>query len=233
MQRSFKQRNRAGFSLIELVIVMTIMALLVGVVTPVASTLINREGRKATSAELATYADAVERYFEDTGALPANTRALVINPTVAGWAGPYLSGGVADASIAAGDFELDAWNNPYRVTVAGSTWTLASRGADRVFGGGDDLAVTVDVTLVRRRLTEERAAVINAAVVAYNSYWLVTDAMTGRPVPLANDWASARTRLIATGHLSNAAEYATDGWGSAFVRLGTLGPPDRFVSPNY
>ena len=224
---------RRGFTLIELVIVMTIMALLAGVVAPVASTMINRAGRAATLEELEVFAAAVEDYFEDTSALPGEVMDLLVDDGVSGWAGPYLSGAVTDAGAASTDFEADAWANPYRVTVAGDTWTLASRGPDRTVGGTDDLSVTVDVSGVRRRVTEERLAVINAAVLNYNDYWLVVDSGTGRPVELADDWDTARTRLVSTGFLSNAAEYGTDAWGDDFVRLGTLGPPDRFESVNF
>jgi len=227
------QVSRAGFSLIELVIVMTIMALLVGVVAPVAGTLLNRESKKATLAEMRHYATAVELYFEDTAALPDEITDLLADNSVVGWAGPYLSGGVVDAGAGANDFEADAWRNAYRLTIAGDTWTLESRGANRAWGGADDLSVVVDVSSVRRRLSGERLAVINQAVLNYNAYWLVNDAGSGRPVALSDTWSAARTRLIATGYLSNASAYASDAWGSAFVRLGTLGPPDRFESPNY
>ncbi|MEZ6013656.1 MAG: prepilin-type N-terminal cleavage/methylation domain-containing protein [Planctomycetota bacterium] len=228
-----RRRSVQGFSLIELVIVMMIMAMLVGVVTPVASTMLNREGKKATIAEMAAFGDAVQLYFEDTLALPDEVSDLLADNAVTGWAGPYLSGSIVDASAGATDFEADAWNNAYRLTLSGDTWTLESRGADRAWGGGDDLSIVVNVGGVRRELTEERLAVINRAVLNYNAYWLVTDSATGRPVALADDWATARARLISTSYLSNAADYQTDGWGSAFVRLGTLGPPDRFESVNY
>jgi general secretion pathway protein G len=233
MKRPKPPHSVSGFSLIELVIVMTIMAILAGVVTPVASTMINREAKKATLTEMNGYATAVEQYFEDTNALPNDVMDLVVDDGSTGWSGPYLSGNIQDAGAASTDFEADSWQNPYRLTIGASTWLLESRGRDRAWGGGDDLSVLVDVSNVRRRLTEERLAVINQAVINYNTYWLVVDAMTGRPVQLADDWPSARTRLIATGFLSNAADYQTDAWGSAFVRLGTLGPPDRFESANY
>lgn len=226
-------RPRGGFTLLELVIVMTIMAVLVGVVAPVGSTMLNRAGRKATLEELEVYAAAVEDYFEDTGALPSEVMDLVADDGSTGWAGPYLTGAVTDAGAASTDFEADAWNNPYTVTISGDTWTLASRGVDRVVGGGDDLSVVVDVSGVRRRQTEERLAVINTAVQNYNDYWLEVDAGTGRPVSLADDWDTARTRLVSTGFLSNASEYATDAWGDDFVRVGTSGPPDRFESAHF
>lgn len=233
LKRNGRWRPNSGFSLIELVIVMTIMAMLVGVVAPVASTMMNREAKKATLEEMQIYSAAVEQYFEDTTALPDEVSDLLADNAVAGWAGPYLSGSVNDAAVSSTDFEADAWKNAYRLTISGDSWTLESRGPNRAWGGSDDLTVVVNVGGVRRQLTEKRLAVINQAVLSYNAYWLVNDAGTGRPVPLSDTWSTARTRLISTGFLSNATEYQTDAWGSAYVRLGSLGPPDQFESVNY
>lgn len=90
--------NRRAFSFVELVLTTTVTLLLVGVV----STRSGNVTDAARSAEIVTLTggleQAVEAYFEDTGALPreysgyqgSTFHRLSKNPGVAGWDGPYV-----------------------------------------------------------------------------------------------------------------------------------------------
>lgn len=230
--RSSASKRRGGFTLIELVVVITIMTVLAGLVVPVASKIFDRDARKATTAEMQGIAEALSLYFVDTGQLPASPQHLAVDPgSVTGWAGPYLSGGVGSSGASATDFDEDGWGEAYTVGMAGDVWTLTSMGPDRSAGTSDDLAITVDVTPERRRLTQDRLAVINVAIRLYNEDWL-SPPSPAIPDPLSDTWSTAYAQLVSRGYLANSPDYLSDGWGSAFVRTGTSGPVVEVTSPN-
>lgn len=97
-QRPAVSAQRRGFSLVELVITMTIMTILVGVVSMRASGMTD----KARAAKIIQTVDALRTpmmlYHEDTGQLPreysgwdgASFHRLAMDPGVAGWDGPYV-----------------------------------------------------------------------------------------------------------------------------------------------
>ncbi len=105
MQRTSSRRSRAGFSLIELVITMTIMAILVGVVSMRSGTLTNKAQASKIASTADTYKKACEMYFGDTGqsALEytnytgATYHRLSQNPTITGWNGPYIERPISTA----------------------------------------------------------------------------------------------------------------------------------------
>lgn len=223
--------NGAGFTLVEIIVVMLIITVLAGVAIPVAGQAVNREAKKATRAEMQGIDEAVRQYFLDTSALPGSASALSVDPGVPGWSGPYLSGGVDTAGAGATDFDQDGWGVAYRLSMAGDLWTLASNGPDRAAGTTDDVVMAVDVTRERRALTDERVLVINLAIRLYNEDWLSPPPPTAAD-PLSDTWSTAYTQLVTRGYLPNATEYRTDGWGIDFVRVGSGGPVVAVTSAN-
>ncbi len=216
--------KESGFSLVELVVVMLIITVMAGVVAPVASKIRDREARKATTTEMQNVDQAVRIYFLDTAALPATASALTADPGgVAGWSGPYLSGGVGNGTGSSTDFDLDGWRVPYVISVAGDVWTLTSAGPDRIQATSDDLVLDVDITRERREITDERLAVINLAIRLYNDDWLSPDPPTA-PEPLSDTWSTAFGQLVGRGYIANSVTFLADGWGDSFVRVGTSGP---------
>lgn len=210
----------SGFTLVEMVVVITIMTIVAGVAVPVAGKLFNREATKATRTEMRAFDDATRMYFADTGVLPTTAGEFTTDSGVAGWAGPYLSGGVDAASL---DFAEDAWDNAYNLSIAGDVWTLTSNGPDRTAGTTDDLVLTVDVTPERRSTTFERLEVINLAIRLYNEDWL-SPPSPSIPDPLSTSWPTAHAQLVSRGYLPNDPEYATDGWGVDFQSVGGVAP---------
>jgi prepilin-type N-terminal cleavage/methylation domain-containing protein len=204
-------RARRAFTLIELVIVIAILAIVAGSAVPVASKFFHSRARSATRTELAALSEAVSEYFRDTGALPASVGSLVVDPSLPGWAGPYLAVETADAWTGASDLQLDAWARAYRFTASGSSaLELASAAEDGTFGSEDDLVSRVDVTPVRREKTLRQLETLNTAITRYNATYLPGS-------PLSTTYATLLTRLVTTGFLPDAAAYGSDGWGSPFV----------------
>ncbi len=230
--RRASEPRTAGFTLIELIIVMLIVTVMAGVVLPVASKVQDREARKATRIEMHSVEEAVRLYFVDTGALPAAASALSVDPGgVTGWSGPYISGGVGNGSSSSSDFDADGWQVAYQVSVSGDVWTLRSAGPDRAQGTADDIIIDVDITRERRTVTDERLAVINLAIRLYNDDWLSPPSPQVAD-PLSDTWSTAFAQLVARGYIANASTYLTDGWGDSFVRVGSSGPVVAVSSPN-
>jgi len=114
-----------GFSLIEVVVIILIIGVLATVATRQLSTTVDTAQVEQTKKELDNLAYAIAGnpeavaegsrtdfgYVGDNGALPPTLDALRINPGLATWDGPYISGGVA-----ADDFKKDAWGATYTYT---------------------------------------------------------------------------------------------------------------------
>lgn len=123
-----KPASNAGFSLIEIILVVV----LIGGIVAFAATRILGGGDRAkvnlAKAQVQTLAEKVQQYEMDTGALPAELVHLVKAPSGAsGWLGPYAK-----------EAELkDPWNHPYTFTMPGEgrPFDLASLGADGEPGG--------------------------------------------------------------------------------------------------
>lgn len=127
--------NQYGFSLMELMIVMVILGLLVSLVGP---TLFNKVGKanKGTAfTQISLLQSALDSYRLDIGHYPSEQQgleALVENPDVEKWDGPYLRKGVP----------LDPWGNEYHYENPGTHGEIDiyAFGADDKPGGEDEAA---------------------------------------------------------------------------------------------
>ncbi|MCV2883297.1 type II secretion system major pseudopilin GspG [Aestuariibacter sp. AA17] len=127
-----QRRKQQGFSLIELIIVITIMGLLVSLVAPEMMGKVNTTQKKAAAAQLEMFSTALDTYRLDIGSYPDNLEELRSSDK-SRWDGPYLPKSVP----------LDPWDNPYSYKKPGedgNPYYLASLGADGKPGGEDDNA---------------------------------------------------------------------------------------------
>ncbi len=135
-----RRRGDAGFTLIELLVVVIILGLLVGLVGP---RLLGRVGQSKTAAakaQVELFGAALDQYRLDIGSYPTTAQgldALVKNPNVANWAGPYLKKNAVPK---------DPWSNPYKYGCCPGQhgdYDLWSEGADNAPGGeGENADVT-------------------------------------------------------------------------------------------
>lgn len=96
---SFHRRKNAGFSLVELVITMTIMTILVGVVSMRASGMTDRARAAKIVSTVQNLRTPVTLYHQDTDQLPreysgfqgATNHRLSQDPGITGWDGPYIT----------------------------------------------------------------------------------------------------------------------------------------------
>ena len=122
------QRND-GFTLIEILVVMAIIAMLAVMVAP---NLFNQQAgamRDVVRTEISTLEAALDIYRLDVGEYPDTLDGLMEDDTDrASWNGPYLRRAVP----------TDPWDNEYVYEGNGREFTLISYGADGVSGGEED-----------------------------------------------------------------------------------------------
>ena len=127
--------KQSGFTLIEILVVMAIIAMLAVMVAP---NILNQQAgaqRDAAISQISSLQAALDMYRLDTGEYPDGLEGLVENDTGrASWNGPYLRGTVP----------ADPWGNDYVYNSDGRDFTLISFGPDGEQGGeGDDADISL------------------------------------------------------------------------------------------
>jgi len=121
-----------GFTLVEIIVVITIMALIMTLVGPRVLNYLSESKVKAAKIQIESLASALDLYFLDTGQYPSNAEglnALVQRPgSSPGWNGPYLRGTIVPN---------DPWGRPYIFRAPGlqSSYDIVSYGSDGQEGG--------------------------------------------------------------------------------------------------
>ena len=90
--------RRAGFSMLEMIVVIAIMAVIAGAAVPVTSKVLTYQARKATRGELQLLSDASAEFFRDTRTLPADLADLGLG-NVEGFLDPIAQNGARLARI--------------------------------------------------------------------------------------------------------------------------------------
>jgi len=211
IDRSISRRStRGGFSLLEMILVISIMAIIAGSAVPLATMAINSKAKRATAEELDGLQLAAAEYFQDTGELPSTVSDMEQNPSVDGWAGPYLQAYSINERTGLSQYAVDAWSQAYSLSSSGSVLTITSPGLGGTFGDEHDIAITLDVTPIRRDQTLATLEIVNRAIGQYNTSWLATD-------PLPANYSTILSKLVTKGYLPASEPFATDGWGDALV----------------
>ena len=126
--------SAAGFTLLELLVVLVILGLLVGYVAPRYFAQIGKSEVKTARAQINSLEKALDQYRLDTGHYPAAGQGLAaLNTRPTGeskWGGPYLQKAVPN----------DPWGRPYLYKSPGEhgDFDLTSLGKDGQPGGADD-----------------------------------------------------------------------------------------------
>ena len=136
---SCKRLARAGFTLIELMVVMVILVLLAALVLPRVMNRADEARRKTTIIQMSGLRGALEQYqVDNSGKVPSSEQgleALIKEPTTSPkpkrWKGPYLK----DTDVV----PTDAWGNEWNYISLenGRSYHLWSNGQDNVEGGDD------------------------------------------------------------------------------------------------
>jgi general secretion pathway protein G len=131
MLRSEKSiTSRAGFSLLELLVVLVILSLLTALVGPRIWKNVSKSKQTTARTQIELIGQGLDQFRLDTGRYPTTQEgleALRTNPGIESYDGPYLRKSVPK----------DPWNNPYLYQAPGSNgdFDLYSLGFDGAHGG--------------------------------------------------------------------------------------------------
>ncbi len=126
------RRSDRGFTLVEMLVVITIIALIMALVGPRVLNYLTDAKIKTAKIQIASFENALDLYYLDANRYPSTSeglRALVERPggTVV-WTGPYLKGNTVPN---------DPWGKPYVYRSPGEhgPYDIMSYGADGQQGG--------------------------------------------------------------------------------------------------
>lgn len=129
---SADRKGEAGFTLVELLVVMVILVLLASLVAPRVMGYLGTSRSKTAKVQIESLSTSLELFKLDTGRYPTareGLQALVQPPAgVRNWNGPYLN---------KDQVPLDPWGNAYRYRQPGARgdFDIISFGADNREGG--------------------------------------------------------------------------------------------------
>ena len=233
--------GRDGFTLLEIVIAVAIIAVMAGAAAPLVFRQLEAAREDATRGELDALRGGLLEFYEDTGRLPTEAEgltALAVDPGVAGWSGPYVG---AQGNDPVAGITRDAWQQDYFYDLAPTTSPagaadaiVASAGTDRALtigsvGGtwnttatADDLLALAVIGPVDRTKLRECEAELAALAAAGQQYFADRAAFPAGTADLAGSYLDAG--------LNNAA--FSDPWRNNYslvINHGGTNPPNWIV----
>lgn len=130
------KRWQAGFTLVELLVVLAILGMLVAIATPQVLKYLGKAKVDTAQIEIKSLSTALDLFLVDNGRYPTQQEglaALVSAPTgLPSWSGPYLK---------MNSVPLDPWGHPYQYRVPGQNgefdlYTLGPDGTGTAVAAG-------------------------------------------------------------------------------------------------
>ena len=126
-----RRRGESGFTLVEILVVITIIGLIMALVGPRVLNYLSESKAKAAKIQIESFASALDLYYLDLGRYPTTNEglaALTQGNNAPGWNGPYLRGGVVPN---------DPWGHGYVYRSPGqrAPYEIVSLGSDGQEGG--------------------------------------------------------------------------------------------------
>jgi prepilin-type N-terminal cleavage/methylation domain-containing protein len=202
----------AGFTLVELIVVLAVLGLLIATAVPLAGAVVQADRRQEVQRELADLATALEAHWYEKAAFPATLRST-------GFFGMHLQPGVAGSAVQ--DPFAGGQDYVYAIDAVNGIATVYSRGEN----GSDEGAAT-----------EEFVVQVYAAVPGVRRTWqrcrLIIEVLADHIEAggsVAGSWPTVRA-AIGLG-----ADYDRDGFGSTFdwnaaTHTLTSAGPDRTLA---
>jgi len=143
-RRRLSWRDERGFTLVEILVVITIIGLIMALVGPRVINYLGEAKVKAAKIQIESFSSALDLYYLDAGRYPSSSEglaALVQRPGGdATWNGPYLKNGIVPN---------DPWGKPYIYRSPGEhggAYDIISYGSDGQEGGTGTAADVVSWT---------------------------------------------------------------------------------------
>lgn len=133
--------GQQGFTLVEMLVVITIIGLIMGLIGPRVLNYLSESKVKAAKIQLQSFSSALDLFYLDAGRFPSTAEGLaaLVQRTqgVAAWNGPYLKGG---------NVPNDPWSHPYLYRAPGEhgPYDIMSYGSDGQ-EGGSGLAADISI----------------------------------------------------------------------------------------
>jgi general secretion pathway protein G len=130
--RRSRRDGEGGFTLVEILVVITIIGLIMALVGPRVLNYLAESKVKTARIQIQSFASALDLFYLDAGRYPTSAEglAVLVRPTggIAAWNGPYLKGGT---------LPNDPWGRPYVYRSPGEhgVYDMISYGADGQEGG--------------------------------------------------------------------------------------------------
>ncbi len=133
--KSKANSGEAGFTLVELLVVLVILVLLASIIGPRVIGYLGSSRSKTAHVQIEGLVTSLELFHIDVGRYPSTTEGLDVlvkaAGNVPGWSGPYISKNTVP---------LDPWGQPYRYDAPGKkgAFDLYTYGRDGKEGGADE-----------------------------------------------------------------------------------------------
>lgn len=130
--RRARRRSERGYTLVEILVVITIIGLIMALVGPRVLNYLTESKVKTARIQIQSFASALDLFYLDAGRYPTSAEglAVLVRPTagVTAWNGPYLKGGIVPT---------DPWGKPYVYRSPGEhgAYDVVSFGSDGQEGG--------------------------------------------------------------------------------------------------
>ncbi len=187
-----KLGRQAGFTLIELVVVIAIVSILAGTLVPLVSATQKAQRIERVLQELESIGEALEAYYYEHGSFPSSL-------TADGFYGTFILPGVGDENLkdewGSGYYRTSSSTDPDVVTV----YSVGENGTDDGVAN-ESFKITVSGAAPGNRRTRERMRVIAARLAVY---------LAGNGT-LTGTWSTDRAAM------GLGSEYENDGFGTAF-----------------
>ena len=129
LRKKYHRRN-AGFTLIEVLLVVVIIGILAAVVLPRMTGRGKEAQIAAAKASIENLSLALDMYEVDNGSYPSSLQSLITKGSELNWKGPYLK---------KGEIPLDPWGKEFIYTLKDNGYEIKSYGPNGADGGSDDI----------------------------------------------------------------------------------------------